>query len=237
MELGGLGMKYLSLLLLWLVILAGTWTDVGQDLFGPTKVLREIKTEQSSEAPREPTFVKGVSNPNFIKAKDLLSKGDVKEAVMEYEAALSNKAWAQGNPKKWAEGAQTLMGIAEPTLAYELLSSFLSQGSVPENMHSTVMTWRLHAREWSNADPAKSLTQNISDAKALLDKAEDLQAKDPQRLVGLVLYLRSAAILNSILQSRDQDRNPEVLGLASRATEGLKSQPLTANHLVEESAD
>ena len=220
-------MKYIPLLMLWLVILAGTWTDLSQEFFSPTGDLREIsKAHEAKAVSRDPNNVKTSNNPNLIKARELLEKGDMKEAILEYEAGLSNKAWANSNPKIWVANLRTLIGVIDPNLTYEFLSSFLGQGSVPNNLKESAGVWRLHAREWANSAAAQSPEQSISDVKNLLERAESLKAKYPGRPDSLVLYLRSSAQMNSVLQS--DSKNQEALLLAARAAEGLEDRQAVA---------
>lgn len=261
-------MKYISLFLLGLVIFAGTWTGMSQDFFGPTKELNALTKENvTSFESRSPLRIKSDLNPNLIKARDYVEKGELKEAIMEYEAGLSNKEWAQKNPKKWAENVQTLLSITDPILGYELLSSFLGQESIPANLRSVVSLWRVHAREWANSQAFADANQSLVEAKNLLQRAADLEQKY-RRPVGLVLYLRTVALLDSVFRMQNQEKNQEALLLAGRAAEGIKDRenyrefyqrcvdidphsefgqaclvraqahrPLTAKHLAEEAAD
>jgi hypothetical protein len=220
----GFLVKYISILLLWLVILTGTWTNIGQEFFNETRELREIsQVSQASKVTREPNYAKTSTNHDLEKARDFLSKNNITEAVAHYENGLSNKVWAEQHPREWTDSLKAMIKISDPSLSYELLSVFLGKESVPSNLRAVAKMWRAHAQEWARAESNRPVAQNISMAKNLLTRAEELQSKNPGP-VGLILYLRSNALLNEILIAPDQANNQEALLLAGRSAEGLRDR-------------
>lgn len=208
-----------------MVILTGTWTDIGHEFFSETRELRSIG--KLTQASREPTYVK--ENSNLTKARELAARHDIDRAVVQYEYGLSNREWAQANQTEWRKNIQTLLGLTlrvrnDPALTLELISTFIDRGSVPENMRSTISVWRKHAKEWALSPGSnRSVAANIAEVKELLDRAEQLQGNNPAP-ASLVLYLRSAALLNSILEAPEQGQNQEALLLAGRSAEGLEDK-------------
>jgi hypothetical protein len=88
-------------------------------------------------------------------------------------------------------------------------------------MRPIISVWRKHAKEWAlSTGSSRTVAAELTEAKELLARAEQLQNTNPAP-ASLVLYLRSAALLSSILEVPEQGKNQEALLLAGRSAEAL----------------
>ncbi len=150
------------------------------------------------------------------------------KALVNFESLLADKEWARTHQEEWNDAFQKLLAITirvrnDPNLTFELLSRFFDADSYPSGLRKTAKIWRQHVKEWETETKKNSSAPTLLAMKALLEKAEKLQAgrREP---VSFVLFLRASEQLHSYLSSRNQANNQEALLLAGRSAEGINDQ-------------
>jgi hypothetical protein len=146
-------------------------------------------------------------------------------AINEYESALIESHFAKATPKQWNETFEKLLSITvrvkdDPSLTLELISRFFDVESYPQELKGAAHTWRKQTENWR--DEKETGESRLLKARKLIEQARILQ-KEQGSSHGLLLFLRSSALLHDYLSDKSHLQTQQALYYSGLTAVGLKN--------------
>ena len=123
------------------------------------------------------------------------------KALIHLETGLTNRDWAQKNPRDWNKAAMQMLIVTvrvhdNPNLTLEMISRLFDTKAYPRQLAAAARVWRKDAKAWAEKGKKQASLDGLAD---LLKQAKE---KDSQlEYSGLILNLRAQARLSRYLEA------------------------------------
>ncbi|HEX4925258.1 MAG TPA: hypothetical protein VFV50_14285 [Bdellovibrionales bacterium] len=203
---------------------SGRWAHGSRELLSVSRHC--IACHSMKLGPERTEFKPDFSNLSAIQQADYYAATrQFDRAVVQYEKALANPAWAKNNEERWNEAFIRLLAITvrtrnNPSLTLELISRFFDAKTYPQNLKTVAMGWRQQAKEWRKE--GSKLPVTLEALRSLVARAERAQGTSREP-VALIYYLRASAVAHAYLSAPEHAADAEALYLAGLAAIGLSA--------------